>query len=164
MLVVVEEGGEVCTVNLFVSAVLQRAHGAARQAEFELVGMESSRGQESTSWENAENDGNCAIYRRTVGVFHSHRGQRQRRFWKVWRGEGQEGKQDQRQQESLFREILEQVRGNADTGCGTPNDAERLFISQQGMAAGKSSKKECTEEESYREAHEKVAISMKSDV
>ena len=32
--------------------------------------------------------------------------------------ERQEGIQGQRQQDSPFREILEQVRGNADMGCG----------------------------------------------
>ena len=53
--VVVEEGGEAHTKN--VSAVLQRADGAARQAEVEFVAMGSSRGKEDTSWENVENLG-----------------------------------------------------------------------------------------------------------
>ena len=51
--VVVEEGGEAHTIN-FVSAMLQRADGAARQAEVESVAMESSFGTESTSWENVQ--------------------------------------------------------------------------------------------------------------
>ena len=40
--VVVEEGGEAHTVN-FVSAVLQRTVGTARQAEVEFVAMEAHR-------------------------------------------------------------------------------------------------------------------------
>ena len=42
--------------------------------------------------------------------------QRQRRFSKMWRGRRQEGIQGQRQQESAFGEVLEQVKGNADMG------------------------------------------------
>ena len=36
--------------NTFVPAVPQRADGAARQAEVEFLAMQSSRGQEGTSW------------------------------------------------------------------------------------------------------------------
>ena len=40
-----------------MSAVPQRADGAARRAEVEFVAMESSRGKEGTSWESVENCG-----------------------------------------------------------------------------------------------------------
>ena len=35
----------------------------------------------------------------------------------------QEGMQDQWQQESLLRSVLEQVKRSADADCGLPNDA-----------------------------------------
>ena len=40
-----------------MSAVPQRAAGAAGSAEVEFAAMESSRGKEGTSWENVENYG-----------------------------------------------------------------------------------------------------------
>ena len=66
-------------------------------------------------------------------------------------------------QESPFRELLEQVRGNVDFGGGSENHAERLHR-KQGTADGKGSKKDAERRrsrqngtrEKMREAYEKV--------
>ena len=48
-------GEEAHTVNLCQHCYNERTVGTARQAEVEFVAIESSRGKESTSWENVEN-------------------------------------------------------------------------------------------------------------
>ena len=69
---VVEEGGEARTANLCQQCCNER-RGAAGRAEAELVAMESSRGEEGTSWKNLENRGTRAIHARYVGVCYSQK-------------------------------------------------------------------------------------------
>ena len=80
--------------------------------------MESSRGEEGTSWKNLENHGKRAVHAWYVGVFYPQNSISKRIRDDTAR-EKQEGIQDQWQQESPFREILEQARRNEDMGCGS---------------------------------------------
>ena len=131
MSVVVEEGGEVRTVN-----VCQHCYN-------EQVVQQGKPRLNSWQW-------------RAVGKKTAHRG----RVWKIMRNEQfvsgmweyfislskreeakkilegaarerQEGIQGQWQPESPFREVLEQVRGNADMGCGHPKDAATLLCNEE---------------------------------
>ena len=93
-----------------MTAVLQRADGAARQTEV-------VNGKESTSWENVNNYGmsNSNVECGSISL------SKMAEAKKILEGvaqERQEGTQGQWEQESPFREVLEQVRGNADMGCG----------------------------------------------
>ena len=101
--VVIEDGGK-APLSQFVSAVLQRADGAARQAEVEFLAMESSLGKESTSWEGVENYGECTFYKWIVRFLLS-KGQRQRRFWKMRRGKARPVATG-----ITSRQVLDQVR------------------------------------------------------
>ena len=77
--------------------------------------------------------------------------------------ERQEGVQGQWQQESPFREILEQVTGNADTDCG-PQTMRRAYSAMK-LGNWGSFKEECRKEgncewthERIQEAYDKVAM------
>ena len=79
------------------------------------------------------------------------------------RGGRQEGKQGQWQQESPFREILEQIIGNVDMGCG-PQMMWKSYIAMRDDSC-EEFRKGCREKEKpsewilekLREAREKVA-------
>ena len=91
--------------------------GDSGRTATEIVAMVSCRGNEGTSWENVEKYGKRAIFTWNVGVFHSQKGRSKKDSGGCFAGK-EEGIQEQLQQESLFREVLEQVRGNVDMGCG----------------------------------------------
>ena len=55
--------------------------------------------------------------------------------------EGQEGIQGQWQQESAYRDVLEQVRGNVDMGCGA-HMMRKSCVAIRGWQLGKSSEKD----------------------
>ena len=62
------------TRNQFVSAVLQRTVCAAGQTTTEIVAMERSGGEESTSRKNVESYGKCTSENWTVGVLYTGKG------------------------------------------------------------------------------------------
>ena len=80
--------------------------------------MGSSRGEEGAAWKNLENHGKRATHAWFVGVFDPQKGRGEEDSRDAAR-EKQEGIQGQWQQESFFREILEQTRRNEDTGCSS---------------------------------------------
>ena len=104
-------------------SAVQRADGAARQAEVEFVAMESSRGKESTSWENVEHFGNEQFICGMWEYFTLKRAEANKILDDAAR-ERQEGIQGQWQQESLFREFLGGVQRKCRHGLSRPNHAE----------------------------------------
>ena len=66
------------------------------------------------------------MFARNVGVFHSQKRAWARKILADNAQDKQEGKQGQWQCESPFKEVLEQVKRSADTGCG-PQTMRRAY-------------------------------------
>ena len=111
------------------------------------MAMEGSRGEEGTPRKNLENHVKRAIRTWCVGVFFSLKRAEAKRDDAA--REKQEGMQGQWQQESPFREVLEQARRNEDMGCSS----EVVRKNQRRLLRGKSSE---LAPGTIREAYEKV--------
>ena len=146
---VVEEAGEVRTVILC-------ADGAAGQAALKIVAMKAHRGR---IWNMM---GNQQFVRGMWEHFTLKRAEEKKILEDAAR-EKQQGTQGQWQQKSLFREILEQVRGNVDMGCG-PQMMRKGYLAMRDGSWEEFKKRygeveklsEWTLERTH-EAHEKVA-------
>ena len=155
-------GEEAHTVNLCQHCYNERTVGTARQAEVEI------RGNRKQSWERKHIVGECGKLLEMSNFcglceYFTLKRAEARKILEDAAREGQEGTQGQLQQESLFREVLEQVRGNVDMRCSAQ------IIRKSHIATRDDSweelRKGCLEKEKspewtlekIREAYEKVA-------
>ena len=157
--VVVEEGGEAHTVNLCQRCYKEQMVHKPQLKSWQWRAVVERKAHRWRIWKVMGNE----QFKRGKWVYFTHRRAEVKKILADASRERQEGIQGQWQQASSFREILEQVRGNAGVGCRSQM-MRRGYLAMRDGSWEEFKERYWEEEESpewtlerIREAHEKVA-------